>query len=110
MGKKIFILILLVTAAGITFGQTKTHPDSKDQKKQERKEHLNKLMKEYEEGTLIYSNQSAFGVKLNTDGWEVLYEHGKYKTITKTSLWWIEAGERKSPKEEKVTTGQDVGG
>ena len=71
---------------------------------------MNKLMKQYEEGSLIYSKQSAFGFKLNTDGWGLMYEHGKYKSISKTNLWWIEMGERHSPKEEKITAGQDLGG
>jgi hypothetical protein len=34
----------------------------------------------------------------------MFYEHGKYKTLTNTSLWWLELGERKHPKEEKVPT------
>jgi len=67
-------------------------------------------MKQYEEGSLIYAKQSAFGFKLNTDGWGVFYEHGKYMTITKTNIWWLEFGERKNHKEEKVSTGEDIGG
>ena len=110
MAKKIFFLVLLSSITVITYSQNPTKPSSKDQKKQERKDRLNKLMKEYEEGSLIYAKQSAFGFKLNTDGWSGFYEHGKYKTITNTNLWWLEVGERKSHKEEKVTTGEDIGG
>lgn len=40
---------------------------------------------------------------MNTDGWTALYEHGKYKTITTTNTWFIEFGERRSHKEEKIT-------
>jgi hypothetical protein len=109
MVKKIGFLVILSTAAIFTFAQNPSQPSARDQKKQERQKRLNELMKQYEEGSLIYSKQSAFGFKLNTDGWGVFYEHGKYKTITKTNLWWLEAGERKSPKEEKVTTGEDLG-
>ena len=103
--KKIFFLLLLTTAAILTYGQAKPEDKNKtkEQKKQERKERLNDLMKEYEEGSLIYSKQSAFGFKLNTDGWGVFYEHGKYKTIAKTNIWWLEFGERKNHKEEKAT-------
>lgn len=114
MVKKIFFLIVISTLTVSAFAQnttnTKPAPQSKEDKKREREERLNKLMKQYEEGTLIYAKQSAFAFKLNTDGWGLFYEHGKYKTIKKTNLWWLELGERKSPKEEKVTTGQDVGG
>ena len=112
MKKLIHILFLHVFVLSImsSFAQTNPTRPTRDQKKQERQKRLNDLMKQYEEGSLIYSKQSAFGFKLNTDGWGVLYEHGKYKTITKTNLWWLEFGERKSHKEEKVTTGEDIGG
>src|SRR5215831_4777172 len=111
MFKKLVILIFFSTAAIFSYSQNNpsNQPSTKEQKKQERKERLNELMKQYEEGSLIYSKQTAFGFKLNTDGWGVLFEHGKYKTIRKTNLWWLEFGERKSPKEEKVTNGQDIG-
>ena len=111
MIKKLVLLLIFSTAAIFSFCQNPSSKAlSREQKKQERQKHLNDLMKQYEEGSLIYAKQSAFGFKLNTDGWGVFYEHGKYKTITKTNLWWLEFGERKSPKEEKVTTGQDIGG
>jgi len=110
MIKKAFFFIILSTITVFSFAQTNPAKPTKDQKKQERQKRLNDLMKQYEEGSLIYSKQSAFGFKLNTDGWGVLYEHGKYKTITKTNLWWLEFDERKSHKEEKVTTGEDIGG
>lgn len=67
-------------------------------------------MKQYEEGSLVFSHQSAFAFKLNTDGWGVFYEHGKYITIDKTNLWWIELGERKSQKEDKIPTATPIGG
>ena len=103
--KKIYFLIVLSTISAISFGQATTEKQvsEKEKKKQERKDKINKLIKEEEEGALIYSKQSAFGFKLNTDGWGAIYEHGKYKTIKKTNLWWLEFGERKSPKEERVT-------
>lgn len=103
--KKIYFLIVLSTVTVLSYGQSTTGKElsEKEKKKQERKEKINRLIKEEEEGALVYSKQSAFGFKLNTDGWGVLYEHGKYKTITTTNIWWLEFGERKSPKEERIT-------
>jgi len=109
--KKIFFLALLSTVTAISFGQTTQKTISERQKKkQERKDKINQMIKEEEEGAMIYSKQTAFGFKLNTDGWGASFEHGKYKTIKKTNLWWLELGERKSHKEEKISTGQDIGG
>ena len=79
------------------------------QKRQERNEHINQMMKQEEEGALVYNKQSAFGAKLNTDGYGFFYEHGKYKTIATTNLWWIELGERKDPKEKRAVTGDGSG-
>jgi hypothetical protein len=77
---------------------------AKAQKKAEKRERINMLIKQEEEGALIFQKQSAFGIKFNTDGWGVFFEKGKYKTITKTNLWWLEIGERKDKKEDKVPT------
>jgi len=71
-------------------------------KKAEKRARINQLIKQEEEGALIFMKQSAFGLKLSTDGWGVSYEKGKYKTVTKTNLWWAELGEHKHPKEESI--------
>jgi hypothetical protein len=105
--KKLFLMII----AGCAFfgvsaqQQTKsTVPETKAQKKADRREKINQLIRQEEEGALIYQKQGAFGFKFNTDGWGMFYEHGKYKSITTTNLWWLELGEHKHPKEEKVPT------
>ncbi|MEN9685084.1 MAG: hypothetical protein RLZZ28_870 [Bacteroidota bacterium] len=103
--KLIFILLVLCSAALQAQQKVKTEAvNTKQQKKEERKEKINQLIKQEEEGALIYQKQSAFGFKFNTDAWSMFYERGKYKTITKTGLWWLEFGERKHPKEEKIPT------
>lgn len=113
MIKKLFISIVASAVFFTAYSQDSTNKPpqkSRQQVQQERKERINKLIKQSEEGALIYSKQSAFGIKLNTDGWGAFYEHGKYKTIEKTNIWWAEFGERKSPKEERLTRQELVGG
>jgi len=75
----------------------------KQQKKAEKKARIDKLIKQEEEGAIIFDKQGAFGIKLNTDGYGIFYEHGKYKSITTTNLWWAELGEHKHRKEERTT-------
>lgn len=100
--KKTFLVAIagMITVAG--FAQK---PNTRQQKKDERKQRINQLIKQEEEGALVFNKQGAFGIKLNTDGYGIFYEHGKYKTLAKTNLWWIELGERKSAQEEKRTKG-----
>lgn len=105
--KKLFFVSFLLSSIVVSAQQT-APPGStaadRAQKKSERREKINQLIKQEEEGALIFQKQGAFGFKFNTDGWGMFYERGKYKSITKTSLWWLELGERKHPKEEKVPT------
>ena len=97
------MFLLLAGAVNIIAQVPGKKLSAKEQKRQERKEHINQLIKQEEEGALVYSKQSAFGIKLNTDGYGIFYEHGKYKTLEKTNIWWLELGEHKDPKEEKIT-------
>lgn len=100
---KQFIVLTLALVPFSLFAQTTNAPTSRQQKAAERRERINNLIKQEEEGALIYQKQGAFGVKLNTDGYGVFYEHGKYKTITKTNIWWMELGEHKDKHEEKTS-------
>ncbi|MEN9598485.1 MAG: hypothetical protein RL596_796 [Bacteroidota bacterium] len=104
--KKVFLIICLLKIVGLSAQQRAT-PESatqRMQKKAEKRDKINQLIRQEEEGALIFQKQSAFGIKLNTDGWGFFYEKGKYKTITKTNLWWLEFGEHKNKKEERVPT------
>lgn len=104
--KKLFFITFVLSSVFVSAQQkvNTAGADAKQQKKTERREKINQLIKQEEEGALIYQKQGAFGFKFNTDAWSMFYEHGKYKTITKTNLWWMEFGERKDKKEEKVPT------
>jgi len=99
---KKFIILIIASAPFFAMAQERK-VSGRQQRITERKERINQLIKQEEEGALIYQKQGAFGIKLNTDGYGIFYEHGKYKTITKTNTWWMELGERKDKKEEKTT-------
>lgn len=104
--KKLFLIVGMLGTLAVSAQQKvqSTGADARQLKKAERREKINQLIKQEEEGALIYQKQGAFGFKFNTDAWSMFYEHGKYKTINKTNLWWLEFGERKDKKEEKVPT------
>lgn len=99
---KKLIVFIIVSIPVILIAQD-NQPSTRKEKKEARKEKINQLIKQEEEGALIYQKQSLWGLALNTDGWNIIYEHGKYKSITKTNLWWLELGEHKDPKQEKLS-------
>jgi hypothetical protein len=103
--KLIHSLLLFISFSTVAMAQKPTA--ARQEKAMQHREKINRLIKQEEEGALIYNKQWLLGFNLNTDGWNVTYEHGKYKTITKTNLWWLQLGERKDRHQTKVSTVYD---
>lgn len=103
--KKIVLVALGSVVSLMTFAQDRPI-NARQEKKNERKEKINELIKQEEEGALIFQKQNAFGIKLTSDGYAAFYELGRLVTPVKTNLYSIEIGERKHPKEEKLSRGQ----
>jgi hypothetical protein len=107
------VLLLSFLFVGMGYTQQRKLSPAQEEKlrlKNERREKINQLIKQEEEGALIYQKQITQGIHFNTDGWSVFYEKGKYKSITTTNLWWVEIGEHRHPKEERTPTASSVQG
>lgn len=76
-------------------------------KKAEKRERINNLMRMEEEGDLIFNKHNIFGIRLATDGYGINFEKGRYKTTTRTMIYQFEFNEKKSPKEHRVSTTAD---
>lgn len=70
--------------------------------KNEKKERLNAMMKQEEEGNLVYVKQNGFGIQLRTNGYGIFFEIGKRRSQRFTNTYSIELTEIKHPKEEKT--------
>jgi hypothetical protein len=97
MRKIIFICIAIAAALPVAAQKTKK------EKKDERKQRINALVKQEEEGVIAYRKHSVFGFKLTSDGYGGFYEFGKAQSIRKSLLFQLDFAERKHPKEEKQT-------
>jgi hypothetical protein len=100
--KRLITLIIVSFVSFSLFAQNKR--TSKEDRKEERRQRINAMIKQEEEGALIYAKQNAFGIQLRTNGYGAFYELGKMKTRRKTNLYTIDLAEIKDPKEEKVPT------
>jgi hypothetical protein len=78
-------------------------PYKKD-KKSAKKEQINALLKQEEEGEIIFNKQSIFGIKLSTDGYGLAYEWGRFKSNRLATIFQIELNEKKSAKEKRSTS------
>src|SRR5688572_26126330 len=97
----IVAMIVLSASAQDTTRQT----SNKNNKKDVRREKVNTLIKQAEEGVLVYRKQSIFGFQFRTNGYGAFYELGRMKTNRKTSIYRIDITEIKHQKEEKLPSG-----
>lgn len=104
--KKLSLTVLLsMIVVVITAQDTTSRKSPKDDKKNSRRQKVSNLIKQAEEGLLIYQKQSVFGIQGRTNGYGVFYELGRMKTNRKTAIYRIDITEIKHLKEEKSSTG-----
>jgi hypothetical protein len=101
--RKLSLLLLSTIVFASSYAQD-TKPATKNEKKEERRRKVNELIKQAEEGVLIYHKQSIFGIQGRTNGYGLFYELGRMKTNYKTNIYRIDITEIKSQKEEKSST------
>jgi len=95
---KLFFISLAMVATLPSFSQL-----SKKEKKEERKQRINALIKQEEEGVIAYHKHTAFGFKLTNDGYGGFLEVGRARSIKKVTLFQLDITERKHRKEDKQT-------
>jgi len=92
-------ILLFCLAAVISFSAAAQK--TKKERKEERRQRINALIKQEEEGVIAYRKHNVFGFKLTNDGWGLLYEHGRAQSIKKALLFQVDFAERKHAKEQK---------
>ena len=106
--KKLSLIIIITGIATISFAQN--NREQKREKKEAKRQKINELVRQAEEGVLIYQKQSIFGLQLRTNGYGAFYELGKMKSNRKTTIYRIDFTEIKDSKEEKLLGGSFIFG
>ncbi len=75
--------------------------DSRQNRQEEKRQHINNIIKQEEEGVITYKKSFAFGIKLISDGYGAFLELGRASSVKKALLYQLEFSERKSVKEQK---------
>ncbi len=107
------MLIITAALAGmVSIAQDNREPrQPRNDKKAEKRQQQNNILKhEEEEGEIIFRTHKVFGIKINTDGYGIMYERGKYVSPRKTNLLQFELNEKLSNREEKATISFDAFG
>ncbi len=101
--KKIILFAIVCAASASSFAQDSTNTrKSSRTAKSEKRQRINSITKQEEEGNLSFSKQSVFGVQLRTNGYGVFYELGKRRSPRFTNLYTVELTEIKHRKEDKI--------
>jgi hypothetical protein len=103
--KKLIIICGLIAWSQLTMAQKK----SRSEKKQVRSEKINALVKQEEEGLLVFKKQNAYGLFLQTDGYGVMFEKGIRQDRRKTTLFRFELATKKHPKEARFSNPNTIG-
>ena len=102
--KKLSLIIFITSIVITSFGQTRK------EKKEAKRQKINEMVRQAEEGVLVYQKQSIFGIQLRTNGYGGFYEMAKRKTNRKANVYRIDFTEIKHTKEEKLLGGSFVFG
>ncbi len=94
--RKLILFLIITSLSFNSFAQSK-----KKQRQDEKREHINTLVKQEEEGVIAYRKSFVFGVKLINDGYGIFFELGRASSVKKSLLYQLEISERKHIKEEK---------
>lgn len=104
--KKIVLFLLAGSFASTLWAQdnpTPKSPTARKDKQEARRQQIKALEKQEEEGEIIFSKQSAFGIKLSTDGYGLSYEIARFKSARVANIMQFEINEKKSPKEKRTS-------
>lgn len=82
---------------------TRLRLSPKDSKKEARRQKINSLIKQSEEGVLVYKKQTIFGLQGRSNGYGVFFELGSMKSNRKTNIYRLDITEIKHQKEEKLS-------
>lgn len=102
--KKIVLTLMAAVVATSLLAQSRapqSRREAKQQKKIERRERINELARQEEEGEIVFNKHNIFSFKLATDGYGLGYEFGKFKSNRKAILFNFELSEKKHPKEKR---------
>ena len=97
--RKIFFILIIVSMSLNSLAQ-----DSRKQRQQEKRDHVNTMIKQQEEGVITYRKSFLFGAKLISDGYGIFFELGRASSVKKAMLYQLEISERKHIKEEKTNS------
>ena len=96
--RKLIFLFLVSFISYNSFAQ-----QTKNERRELRKQKVNALIKQEEEGVIAFRKHTLYGLKFTNDGYGFFMEVGRGQSVNKALLFQLDFAERKNPKEDKQT-------
>ncbi|HAN65380.1 MAG TPA: hypothetical protein DCQ34_03465 [Chitinophagaceae bacterium] len=106
--KKLPIIFAGLFACITAFAQEQEKVEKPISKKELKRQRINEMVRQEEEGVIAYKKHLAFGLKLTSDGYGAFIEVARAQSVRKSLLFQLEISERKHPKEYKQQSDQFV--
>lgn len=107
--KKVYFVIPALLVHVFLYAQNNTKT-KKEERRELKKERINAVIKQEEEGVIANKKHFLLGIKLNTDGYGLFVEKGLAKSVNRALLFQFDIAERKHPKENKQFNVQNNAG
>ena len=99
--KKIILFFSFSLVIATAFAQDTPKADSRADKKEAKRQRINAIIKQEEEGNLSFRKHTIFGIQLRTNGYGAFAEIGRRTSQRLTNTYSLELSEIKERKEEK---------
>lgn len=96
------LIILLALTGFFISSYSQDVKKSTKSKKELKRQRINEMIRQEEEGVIAHKKHIAFGLKLTTDGYGIFFEKGIARSVKKGMLFQMEITERKHQKEVKL--------
>jgi hypothetical protein len=101
---KKFLLSIFVAALALPVlaqDSVQVKKNDKKVKKEVKRQRINAMIRQEEEGALIFRKQFVAGLSFKTNGYSLLFEMGRFKSRKVASIYQLELSESRHPKELK---------
>ena len=107
--KKIILPVVVLLACHSLLAQDSSVVKSeKLDKKEAKKQRINAMIKQEEEGNLSFTKQTLFGIQARTNGYGIFLEVGRRRSQRFTNTYTLELSEIKHHKEEKLNSAENL--
>jgi hypothetical protein len=96
------LLMILISIGAMSSVKAQENVGDKKSRREERRQRIDAIIRQEEEGVIKFRKHTVFGVKLSNDGYGAFLEIARAQSVNRTLLFQLDISERKHVKEQKL--------